>query len=435
MSPQSVYTEYGSWKPEGHSLRVEFAMPVMEEICALSVDGMFRFRHGGVEVGGVLFGEADQEVVRVLGFRPLECEHAFGPRFVLSERDRARLRELLYAPKTEADLAGLEPVGWYHSHTRSEVALSPRDLEVYDSYFPQRWQVALVLRPEHYEEVRAGFFFREADGGIRVESSYAEFSIRPNRGRMRAAEEAEEAEEEAVPAASAAEAEPVTAAPAVTVKVAEKGPEAPDRPAPGSLRPSEPSLPQFAQVQPQRSYRMLWRVLVLMLALVGVGGGVFGVVRYYRQAPQPLGLWVADMGGQLLIEWDRGAQPIRDATGGMLEIQDGTDRVAHKIDGDRLREGSIDYVRHAEIVDVRLRVEGGGNSGEEFLRFIGPPVRRNAGAEADLTKQRDEMKAEVDRLNQVVADKDAQITRLRAALRAVIQGRRAPAPAAQPSRD
>ena len=36
-------------------------------------------------------------------------------------------------------------MGWYHSHTRSEIFLSDADLEIHNRYFPEPWQVALVL--------------------------------------------------------------------------------------------------------------------------------------------------------------------------------------------------------------------------------------------------------------------------------------------------
>jgi proteasome lid subunit RPN8/RPN11 len=176
MAAENIDSEVRSWGVEGHAIEIEYAVAALEEVCANAVDGLFRFRHGGMEVGGVLFGTADGDRIRILTYRPLDCEHALGPRFVLSERDRTALKELLYAPQREPELRGLEPVGWYHSHTRSDVELCPNDLEIYDSYFPQPWQVALVIRPDNYGPARAGFFFREEDGTVHAQRAYEEFT-------------------------------------------------------------------------------------------------------------------------------------------------------------------------------------------------------------------------------------------------------------------
>ena len=172
-------SEFGCWKDERQPFRIEYAWSVLDEIRIAAVDGYQRLRHGGVEVGGVLFGTHSNGIVRILAVRPIGCEYAHGPRFTLSERDQAALVELLQAPRQDTELQGLEPVGWYHSHTRSEIFLSELDIEYCNRFFPLSWQVALVVRPASLAPVRAGFFFREADGAIHTESSYSEFQLSP----------------------------------------------------------------------------------------------------------------------------------------------------------------------------------------------------------------------------------------------------------------
>jgi hypothetical protein len=138
-------------------------------------------------------------------------------------------------------------------------------------------------------------------------------------------------------------------------------------------------------------------------------------VEYYIQsAPPPsLALWVADVGGQLLIEWDRGAKPIREAETATLEIQDGSQRVTRTLDKEMLREGSIDYQRMADVVDVRLRINRRGRDVEELIRFIGQPVARVRAEDAVAARERDELKTEVDGLKVQLGAKDEQIRRLR----------------------
>jgi proteasome lid subunit RPN8/RPN11 len=143
------------------------------------VDGFYKLARGGLEVGGVLFGQRSGDSVRILASRPIACEHASGPSFVLSENDEAGLRTLLESATSDPELKGLVPAGWYHSHTRSEISLSERDLEIYARYFPEPWQVSLVLRPEKMRPARARFFLRERGGSVTPDSSHGEFLLAP----------------------------------------------------------------------------------------------------------------------------------------------------------------------------------------------------------------------------------------------------------------
>jgi proteasome lid subunit RPN8/RPN11 len=52
-------------------------------------------------------------------------------------------------------------VGWYHTHPRMGVFLSHYDAWLHKHFFPEAWQVALVIEP--HSEI-GGFFVRQADG-------------------------------------------------------------------------------------------------------------------------------------------------------------------------------------------------------------------------------------------------------------------------------
>jgi hypothetical protein len=107
---------------------------------------------------------------------------------------------------------------------------------------------------------------------------------------------------------------------------------------------------------------------------------------------------------------------LRQASGGTLSIQDGSHHVDLKMDGNRLREGSISYARQSEVVDLRLSVKApDGSSAEEVIRFVGQPVNR--GVQVETVSQNDELKAEIERLRDEVKRKDAQLRRLRAPAR------------------
>jgi len=52
-------------------------------------------------------------------------------------------------------------VGWYHTHPGMGVFLSPNDAWLHQHFFPEPWQVALVMDPT---SAAGGFFIRQADG-------------------------------------------------------------------------------------------------------------------------------------------------------------------------------------------------------------------------------------------------------------------------------
>jgi len=156
---------------------IEYSAPVLEEIRGAATGAFFAMRHGGMEIGGVLFGERWTGGVRILAARPLACDHALGPGFLLSEKDHARLRLLLEDGCRDLRARGWQPVGWYVSHTRSGICLSGRDAQLYDRYFPEPWHIALVVRPHAVEPTRAGFFCRGLDGSPILEGRFGEFVL------------------------------------------------------------------------------------------------------------------------------------------------------------------------------------------------------------------------------------------------------------------
>lgn len=186
--PKPVFLPFSELSPAAVSRRaalpvatpasaIEYANGVMEEIRMRAAAGYQRIRHGGVEVGGVLFGSRQDGMLRIVAARPLECEYLNGPRFVLSARDEAALAVILLAAGDDPELDGLEPVGFYHSNTREEIKLSDADMRLFDRFFPNPGQVALLVRPAHLAATRARFFRRGADGMVRADVSYGEFEM------------------------------------------------------------------------------------------------------------------------------------------------------------------------------------------------------------------------------------------------------------------
>ena len=159
------------WQASHSPFQIFYSQLVLEQIRLAVVDAYYLVPHGGVEIGGVLLGKYGDRQVAVMAHEPVECEHALGPSFSLSSRDQECLKNVLAEVRNKS--GELEPVGWYHSHTRSENFLTEADLEMHNRYFPVIWQVALVVRPSTSEPARAGFFFREIGGSIHASASYS----------------------------------------------------------------------------------------------------------------------------------------------------------------------------------------------------------------------------------------------------------------------
>ncbi len=58
---------------------------------------------------------------------------------------------------------GKQLVGWYHTHPRMGVFLSSYDMWLHEHFFPQTWQVALVIEP--FSSI-GGFFVRQEGGKL-----------------------------------------------------------------------------------------------------------------------------------------------------------------------------------------------------------------------------------------------------------------------------
>ena len=401
----------GTWQVPG-SQRIEYSLTVLEELRRVAEDGFQRIGHGGIEVGGVLFGVHDQDCVRILDWRELEIQHARGPGFVFSSEDEESLAKLLEEARTDADLSKLEPVGWYHSHTRTRIFLSDQDLEIHSRHFGNPWQIALVLHPAKDEPMKGGFFFREADGGIHSELSKDEFDVFPN------------------PAV------PVRRRPSPGARRRPLRPERPESAAPGprpdlpprapvSLQTAapEPLPPPAWQVPPQR--RFPWAI-VLGLGLIAAIATAAAITRsvwlpVLQPPPASLGLAVTEIEGQLHLTWNRFSDAVQEGTRGRIHILDGKLERSIELDAAEVRRGSVTYARDSEDVQVRFVVErGAGGEVQEIARFLGatPPKKLEAQLE-ETRQQKNVVQEEADRLRRQLNRETVRTRQLQESIRAL----------------
>ena len=172
--------DYAVW--ESPQLRVEYPLALFHEIDFTVNEGYRRIPHGGIETGGLLFGERTGSVVQIQAFRVIECEHAFGPSFQLSDRDVERVEQQLAGYQTDAELARMVPLGWFAAHTRSELVMNDREAEVFKRLFPESGALLLLVKPEKFKPTRFLFLPRQADGAEERDGADATF-ILPLPGR------------------------------------------------------------------------------------------------------------------------------------------------------------------------------------------------------------------------------------------------------------
>ncbi len=374
------------WGTEDSSVTIEYSLVVLEEIRQEVSQGAMKFSRGGIEVGGILYGTRDGRKIRIESIRPIVCDHARGPSFLLSDDDRAKLEKQFADEATDQHLTGLIRVGWYVSHTRGELAMTEADLELFSNYFRDPWQVTLVIRPGRGSHMRAAFFVWENDGTVRSHQSYKEFNF-PDRlsGVLDTAPPRSERSE----SRGAFRTLPPLPPPPVRV----------ERPQP---RPMPMPVFEGSQYYPSPvPERKKWPWMVGIVAVLGVAAFVF--LRFFWQAapPETLGLQIAEREGQLQISWSNTSRTIVHATRGVLNILDGPTPTSVPLTRMELGEGKYMYTRQGGDVEVRMEVESSDGTVRESSRFLGrPPAPAKADTDATqiLESQNAELQKENDRL-------------------------------------
>jgi proteasome lid subunit RPN8/RPN11 len=454
----------GKWNAPECPFRIEYSARVLDDIRLAVVDAFFSLPRGGAEIGGILLGKLDGDRISITDYEALDCEHALGPSFTLSPRDQLRLAEITDAARRSAP--NRQPVGWYHSHTRSDIFLSDTDQDIHKRFFPDPWQVALVLKPHTFEPMRGGFFFRETDGSMRGAASYQEFQIDPlpprpalsgnggafggNSAVARRPVQTDSAARATLLEIKASAAPPLPAAdpPAASAAKRKAGvpitrevtldPPLADHAREDGSAAAELDAPSFGQRTQEGSGRALKAAAILAVGLAAGGIGYqtrqFWLPRMVAKAravlPKEPGLYlslaIADDNGQLKIQWDRNAAAVRNALEATLEIADGnTVPQSVRLDSAHLASGAFTYARQTERVDVTLiATEPSGQVVKEQTSFLGrlpaakeatdaPPANTDRDAEAQraekLQKDLNFQAAKTRRLEKEVKDMREQL--------------------------
>jgi proteasome lid subunit RPN8/RPN11 len=114
-----------------------------------------------VEVGGALVGQWHQDQT---GEQYIVIKHVLPARHTKQGAVYLTFTQdtiLDFHAQIDKRFEGDKIVGWFHTHPRMGVFLSHYDTFLHHNFFPEPWQVALVVEP--FSSV-AGFFIRQTDG-------------------------------------------------------------------------------------------------------------------------------------------------------------------------------------------------------------------------------------------------------------------------------
>jgi proteasome lid subunit RPN8/RPN11 len=374
------------WQPAGCPFQIEVVPRALEAVRLVVQEAFFAIPRGGAEVGGLLIGGRGEDRISITGTIPFDCEHATGPSFVLSDRDRSGLRAAI--DSMAARPGGADVLGWYHSHTRSEIFLSPADLAIHDEFFPEPWQVALVLRPHVIGPVQAQFFYREAAGTMCADASHPGFTI--------AAENVAPVPLSGQPARlrRTVASLPMTL-PGDPVVLPRPAPVV--EPPPGDLEGAYPVPFAYSALDSRNSRGLVRNWWALCVVAAGIAAGVLGGAMSYQtrilwlpalasllhmeEAPTPLpasfGLAARDDAGRLRISWDQTLPLVRRAESGLLEVREDGDPApfVKPLDARSLSNGSFIYVHRKPKVSFRLTIsDGHGARMSEISSFEASPA-------------------------------------------------------------
>jgi proteasome lid subunit RPN8/RPN11 len=366
----------------GAPIRYRVRAGPLESIRIAVSEAFFSVPRGGAEIGGILLGKWELGRLTISSYKPLDCEHAFGPSFTVSPRDRAQLTELI----TSINASCEQVAGWYHSLTRSHTFLSEADRRIHREFFPEPRQVALVLRPDTLLSTRAGFFFRDVGGTMRTESPCLEFSVEPLEPKPASdaaqglagrrlqekrqwTRRSHSRDSDPVASQSLARSTDTTNAEALA-RFLDPQPPAPRR-FPKILIPLFKAAMVCAAASSKRD---LW----IPRAMANTRPAQPAVQQSAAPAPTP-GLNTVDLDGQYQIRWNRDSPAVAHATDGVLRVKGGAPSAEQiALDRDHLLSGVFTVARQSERVDVSLQLnQPAGQAVREVTSFIGNCPRPN----------------------------------------------------------
>ena len=354
---------------------ISYDVATLNRIHRTALDRFLSIPRGGLEVGGLLFGKVRNDWVEILSAEDFPIEYLSGPSFVLSERDEASLAERLSGTTPDVDGEPLEIIGWWHSHTRTDVDLTTEDIRVHRKFFQQPTQVALIIKPFKFDPSQVALY-RPGDAHGNVACCL--FSVGKNSLRRSAAPEL--VQEPALVAGSA-ESVPLQTTPVIV---------------------SASPLPATSR-STRRRLIGAGAMILLILCVLAWRYSLPPRQKTSVAAVDPFQLSISGTGSELMIRWDDTSNILSSAQSAELIIFDGPDATRVALGVDSLRSATLSYARRTSKVEVRLRARARTNELiEAVAHYVGPAATESHPPDPDVER----MKAELDRVN-------GELTRMR----------------------
>ena len=346
---------------------IRYDVATLNKIHRTALDRFLSIPRGGLEIGGLLFGRVRNDCVEILSAEDFPIEYLSGPSFVLSERDEASLAERLSVATPGVDGESLEIIGWWHSHTRTDVGLTTEDIRVHRKFFHQAAQVAVIIKPFKFDPSQVAVY-RPGDAHGNVPCSL--FSVGRSSLRSTAAPDLKQ---KLTAVAGSVESVPLQITPVI-----------------------EPASTPATTTRGARRRLIAAGAMVLLIVCLLVW-------RYSMQPREqasvatgdPFQLSISGTGSELTIRWDDSSNILSSAQSAELIIVDGPDATRVALGVDSLRSATLSYARRTSKVEVRLRARARTNELiESVAHYVGPaPTESRPG---DVER----MKAELDRVNE-----------------------------------
>lgn len=342
----------------------ESAVPIRasEEVLAgirrTAVEQFLSIPRGGLETGGLLFGRTDADGLTILSYDELPIQHLSGPSFLLSPQDEQTLTLRL---QKHAAPEEPEVIGWWHSHTRSDVEITEDDLRIHRKFFTGARQIALIVKPFKLDPA-IGAIYLPNEPGVDPKRPHARFTIGAPPAPRAVVEEA-------------------------------KTPLVP-------LSPVVVNPPVRPIKSKRRAYRLAAAIAAAAVCLIAV---LYAALPRPQPAViQPMRLEISGSGPEVTVRWDRNSRALTDIATAELVIVDGSDAMKIPLTADNLLAGTVAYTRRTGKVDVTLRTRTRMNEiSEAVAHYLGPPVEPRVVAESKPTAsvEVERMRAEMERLN------------------------------------
>ena len=372
----------GGWESIFEGQRVVVLEPVVRDLRRLAIEGFLALPRRGIEVGGLVLGEAGSKGIRIAGFEEVPCEHRYGPSYALSDSDRAHMAELL-----ESRQAIQPPVaGFFRSFASRAPVIEEADETFVREHFPKGYVAFLMLQPKSAEDCVASLrLFRDGQLLPEVEDAATDFgtpwapteepdvpevlvaagpalseALEPQIEMSYQTSEAPHALSEASQPSSAASQPTSEARSPYELPPSFRSREKEFAPAwQGAPQAARQTLPLWSTDVPAKRSRA-WIPAVILLAIACAAGGYALGLRGRPAAWTDLRLEARDNGGQLELTWNGSAPPAAGASRGLLSVGNGTAHRDIELGPAEIRRGRFALPASGGDVALRLALFAGG---------------------------------------------------------------------------